>query len=267
MSFLGTLGKIGKYAAIGGATAFGSPAAGALVAGGFKAADGIKKGMDASKAAQALGAIGDVSSVAGKQAEGAAAGRAAESKLLNDRDQTAIEAQRANQAGQTATAGTDLERKKFLETARLARAQQALMGDTFSNYQPVDINTPGVPHSSISGGLTIGQGGKDAMAELLKQARLAQMNPDTFAGGEMVAGPQLSAVPKESGFDSFLGTTGKIGSLLGALGPTMQDLMAKKDYAAAPAGHAAPVAALAGLDAPDPRKPLTYNPNAYQARF
>lgn len=162
--------------------------------------------------------IAATSQVAGAQAGGRAAGRQAEANTNLSRDTLSNSQFNTQQNAQMNAGQLDLQRKNFTEDARKSRAQQALMGDAFSHYSPVDINVPGVPHSQISGGLSIGAGGKQAMAELMKQALLAQISGDTFEGGKLLTPPTQTPLPKAGKLDSFLSTLGTVGSLAGAVG-------------------------------------------------
>lgn len=157
------------------------------------------------------------SKVAGDTAGGRATGRQAEAVINNARDNTAMQGYGIQQGAQNQAGQLDLQRKNFTEDARKGRAQQALMGDMFSHYSPVDINTPGVPHSQISGGLQIGEGGKQAMGELMKQALMAQLQGDTFTGGKLLTPPAQTPLPQPGKLDSFLNSLGTFGSLAGSV--------------------------------------------------
>lgn len=233
----GIAGGVLPGAAVGipSAAGLGAGAAGAAAGGAGMAGTGsagtlssLMKYYDTAKKASAL--AGDVGTVMGKQAAGAASGRQVEDALLDNRDRSATSLYGTQQDAQNKAATTDLERKKFLETARMSRAQQAAMGDAFSHYSPVSIDVPGIQSAKISGGLSLGQGGKDAMLELLKQARMAQNTPDTFTGGEAVPPPVLSTAPKAGAGESFLGTAGSIAQILGAVGSSMEDPSKRKVY-------------------------------------
>lgn len=174
--------------------------------------------MDWLKLLQAAGPLlQSTGQVAGAQAGGRAAGRQAEAGVNLNRDQLATQQYGIQQGAQNQAGQLDLQRKGFTEDARKGRAQQALMGDVFSHYAPVDINTPGVPHAQVSGGLSIGAGGKQAMSELMKQALMAQMQGDTFTGGQQLTPPTQTPLPQPGKLDSFLSGLGTFGSLAGAV--------------------------------------------------
>ena len=60
------------------------------------------------------------------------------------------------------------------------------------------------------------------MAELSRQALLAQMTPDAFTGGKVLTAPALSKLPQSGKLDSFLNTLGTVGTIGGAAGSLMK---------------------------------------------
>ena len=193
----------------------------------------------------ALGAIGAASQVGGKQAAGAAEGRIREADLLQRQDQLR-NSQYGTQQGAEMNAGQlDLQRKGFTEGARGSRAKQAFLADLLGNYQPTRVSVKGVPEANISGGPQIGAGGKQAMAELSRQALLAQLTPDKFEGGNVLAPPELSTLPQAGKFDTTRSALSQIGQVGGALAPFLSQGQSKPSVRP----QAAPVAGMA----PDPQ--------------
>jgi hypothetical protein len=97
-----------------------------------------------------------------------------------------------------------------------------LLADMMSNYQPTRVSVAGVKNADISGGPQLGAGGKQAMAELSRQALLAQLTPDKFEGGTVMAPPSLSKLPQAGKMDSFLNTLGPASAIAGAIGSARQ---------------------------------------------
>ena len=228
MSFLSTLGKI---AGIGASFIPGVGPAASL---------GMKT---LSKAPTALAALGAASEVGGKQSAGAAEGRIKEADLLQRADKL-LNQQYGTQQGAESNAGQlDLQRKNFTEGARGGRAKQALLADLIGGYQPTRVSVKGVPEANISGGAQIGAGGKQAMAELSRQALLAQLSPDEFTGGKVLAPPTMSALPQQGGLDKTRSVLSQIGQFGGAVAP----FLSQGQSGPAPSSAAAPPVA------PDPQ--------------
>lgn len=163
---------------------------------------------------------GDVGGVLGGASEGAAQGRALESTLQGQRDIARNQQYGVRQNAELAAGNLDLNRKNFTENARGGRARQAMTGNLLSNLQDLHLSVPGVPEATVTGGLrpsALGAGGQQSASELARSAMLAQMAPDTFAGGKILEPPPLSEVPQASGWEKAAGVGGNILSILGAL--------------------------------------------------
>ncbi len=212
MSFLSALGKIAGIAA-----PF-IPGVGPAASLGMKAL---------SKAPTALSALGNVASNA---SAGRAAGREKEIDIEAKRDQLRNQQYGTQQGAEMNAGQLDLQRKNFTEGARGGRAKQALLADLIGGYQPTRVSVAGVKNADISGGPQLGAGGKQAMAELSRQALLAQLSPDEFTGGKVMAPPSLSQLPQAGKLDSFLNTLGPAAAIGGALGSSFGN----KPQAAAP---------------------------------
>lgn len=164
-------------------------------------------------------------SLLGKGAQGAAAGRQTETGNLQAQDMLRNQQYNTQQNAQFNAANTDLQRKTFEENSRGGRAKQALIGNLLNGASDVSLNVPGVEGGAM-GGLrmsALGEGGRGVGAELAKQAMLKLMSGDTFHGGDVLAPPQLSALPKASGWEKAMGIGGMLGSLVGGVGSILQD--------------------------------------------
>lgn len=171
-----------------------------------------------------LEVFGDVGGVAGSAAAGAAQGRATEADLLSRRDLAANQQYGINQNAEMNAGSLDLARKNFSENARGGRAKQAIVGNLLNNMQDVNISVPGVQGSAVGGirPSAIGSGGRANAAELARQATVAQLQGDTFTGGDVLEKPTLSSIPEASGWETAAGAAGTIGSLAAALAPLLR---------------------------------------------
>jgi hypothetical protein len=77
------------------------------------------------------------------------------------------------------------------------------------------------------------------MAELSRQALLAQLTPDEFTGGKVMAPPSLSQLPQAGKMDSFLNTLGPAAAIGGGIAGLMGQ---QKPPAASPMEAPAPAA-------------------------
>jgi len=152
--------------------------------------------------------VGQVGQVLGEASAGKKRQRAGENVEAQNQ---ALAAQRA----QFDAGNLDLHRKGFTEQARGSRARQALIASMLGGHQPTRISVPGITPASIGGGLRLGDVGRQSMAELARQALLAQRTPDVFAGGQLLEPPKLK---KASKFEKFLDIAGLAASTYGALG-------------------------------------------------
>lgn len=168
-----------------------------------------------------LSTAGDVGSVLGSSAAGAAEGRYREGLLQNQRDALRNQQYGTQQGAQFNLGALDLQRQQFGEQARGTRGKQATIGNLLQNIQDVSLNVPGIAKGNITGGLrpsALGPGGRAAGGELARQAMLKLMTPDTFTGGEILTPPELTPIPQPSTLENIGGAGGVIGNILGALG-------------------------------------------------
>lgn len=198
-------------AAMGGAAAapllMGGAAAGAGGAGGAAAGAGGGAAAGGGILGAFKGALPWIqagSQVLGKVAEGRAQGRREELLANEVANRSALDAARV-----------DLDRREFTSRERNRDASRMALGDMLANLQDLNISVPGVPQSTITGGLRpsmLSQGTRQGGAELAKQAMLATLQ----GGPKFDPIPQLP-VPSANGADKALGWGSTIGSLLGAL--------------------------------------------------
>ena len=172
----------------------------------------------------ALMGAGLLGNIFGKSAESSAKGRAAEADILQRQDMLRNQQYGTAQNAQMQAGGLDLQRKGFTEDARLNRAKQAALADLMMNYSPRQVSVPGVPQANISGGTKLGEGGRAGLAEMQKQALAALLAGDKFEGGQMLAPPQLSPLPKAGKMEKIGGILGNIGNIAGGLGAAFGDL-------------------------------------------
>lgn len=172
-------------------------------------------------------AIGSVSSVLGKQRQGAATGRVAEAEAGQAQDRNALSLYSARQAAENQAAQTDLERKRYSDTARGTNANRAVIAALLSGgHMGGSISVPGVRNATVTGGpLAALAQSPDALAalkELGAQSSSGLTSPAPFTGGAMVAPPSLTALPKESGGGRFLDILANIGQLAGSVSPYLK---------------------------------------------
>lgn len=219
---------IGSAAATGGSLAGGLGAAGTIAgaAGAAGAAGGggmTAAGLlgTAAKAKPYLDALGSVSSVLGKQQEGAAKGKVDQATLNQGQDRNAISLYGAQNAAENQAAQTDLERQQFGTSNRSTTAKQALIGALLGGgVQPTSIKD-----GAASGGLLRSLNGNPnalaAMQALGSQGSQAQNTPLSFKGGNTVAPPTLTAMPQiDQG--GLMSTLAKLGQLAGATSPYLK---------------------------------------------
>lgn len=166
-----------------------------------------------------LGIGSALGSLFGGGAKASADARAREAQLNVLRDRNALDAYGTAQNAQMQQGQLDLQRKGFSEDARGNRARQALIGDLIARFAPTNISVPGIPQANVTGGLSVGPDGQQAMANLVKQALLAQMTPDTFQGGNILQAPKQTPIPKAGLLEKIMGIGGLIGSGMGAVAP------------------------------------------------
>jgi len=168
--------------------------------------------------------IGGASSVLGKQREGAAAGRQAEGTATQNQDRNAIALYGTRQGAENQAAQTDLDRKKYTDTSRGTNANRAIVSALLGGGRMAShISVPGVRNATVTGGpmaaLAANPDALAALASLGSQSSSALTNPAAFTGGNMVAPPALTALPKESKGGGFLDSIANIGQIIGAASP------------------------------------------------
>lgn len=237
--FMKALGK--------GLLRYGAPVAASFIPGGGVAANLVRAGV--SNLGNIAGPAGDVGTVASGAAGALRDERQIEDEARRQRDQIALDRARTGiNQGQTRDA-QNLNRAGFTEDATLARAKmgidapmartrQAAYGDALKNIQDVNIDfqpqTGPATKFNVTGGLRPSMFGENARAaggELGRQALLALMTksdvpgmPTLPAQSDLVDLPELSQ-PKGSGaLEKITGGVGLGGSILGALGPLLQQI-------------------------------------------
>jgi hypothetical protein len=156
------------------------------------------------------GAAGAAGTVMGGQQSGANNARVAQGQLDLSKDRNAIDLYGSQQAAQNQAANTDLQRQSFGTANRSATAKQALIGALLGG-------------GSKPGGLgAMLNGSPDAMAAMKmlgSQGSEAQQTPLSFKGGEQIAAPTLTQMPKIDIGDSGSGKLSKILQIIGAVEP------------------------------------------------
>jgi len=184
-----------------------------------------------------------IASAVGSIFGGASKGKEQERQVQNnqqgDFNNSQIAKYQTEQAAQNQAGQLDLQRKMFSEDARAGRGKQAALADLLANLQDVSIDVPGIQTAKVSGGLrpsAMGTTGRQGMAELSKQALAALMQGDTFTGGEILKGPQITGPAQAGGLEKGLNWAGLLGSLVGGVGKSVQD---RGTYSALPKKPAA----------------------------
>lgn len=176
------------------------------------------------------GAITGLGSVAGKQAEGDAKGLVSQAQLQQNQDQNALQRYQLQQNAQNQAAQTDLERQQFGTQNRAQTAKQALIGALLSGGIPQTKVGPGGASGGIFSAL---QGNPDALAAMKtlgSQGATAQATPLQFTGGQIIAAPTLTPLPKAGKGSNILSSIARIAQLVGAAAP----LLNKNTYKANP---------------------------------
>jgi hypothetical protein len=96
---------------------------------------------------------------------------------------------------------------------------------------------PGIQTAKVAGGLrpsAMGATGRQGMAELSKQALAALMQGDTFTGGEILKGPQITGPQQAGGLEKGLNWAGLLGSLVGGVGKSLKQEEEEGKYSALP---------------------------------
>ena len=198
MGWLSTLAKVGLVGAApftGGASLAALPATSLLdkIGGGAAAAGTVMGGQQA----------------------GANNARVAQGQLDLSKDRNAIDLYGSQQNAQNQAAQTDLQRQAFTGQNRSNTAKQALIGALLGG-------------GSKPGGLgAMLNGSPEAMAAmktLSSQGSEAQAAPPSFSGGQTVAAPTLTQMPKIDIGDSKTGNLAKILQIIGAVSPALDGI-------------------------------------------
>jgi hypothetical protein len=165
-----------------------------------------------------LGAISGLGGILGGGAKAAADSRMTEGELRSRQDNALTAQYGIGQDAQMDAGSLDLQRKNFTEDARGGRAKQAMLADLLMNFKPTSINVPGIQSAQISGGLQMGEGGRMAAGEMLKQALMAQLQGDKFEGGGILQAPGVQGIPKAGLLEKIGGIAGLAGAVAGGIG-------------------------------------------------
>lgn len=171
----------------------------------------------------AVPVIGDVASVLGAQEGDKSKGKITQAQLNQAQDRNAIDLFNSAQNAQFQAGNQDLQRQGFTREARNTDAKTALIAALLNG---------GMPGTSIKGGTATGglaaklRTDPDAMAamrNLQGQADKAQMAVPAFTGGNLLAAPQLTALPQvDKG--GFLSALARVGQLAGAAAPLLSGI-------------------------------------------
>jgi hypothetical protein len=168
-----------------------------------------------------LGAISGLGGILGGGAKAAADGRMKEADIHTRQDNTLTAQYGIGQDAQMDAGSLDLQRKNFTEDARGGRAKQAMLADMLMNFKPTSIDIPGIQSAKVSGGMQMGEGGRMAAGEMLKQALMAQLSGDKFEGGNILKAPGVQAIPKAGLLEKIGGIAGTVGAVAGGLGQVL----------------------------------------------
>lgn len=171
----------------------------------------------------AIPAIDSLSSVLGKQEQGAATGRQSQAELQQGQDRNAVSLYGTQQGAQNSAAQTDLERKNYTDQALTSNAKHALLASLLGGGKMGgSISIPGITNATVSGGpmAALAQN-PEALAALKSfgdQSTQKLNTAPTFTGGEVLKPPSLTPLPEQSSTSSFLSTLARIGQLAGTAG-------------------------------------------------
>ena len=179
-----------------------------------------------------LGGVGAATGALGAIGASRQQGREAQAEAQAARDKLLLSKYDSEQRAKLDAAkfGEDALRDRLdreLESPR-KRAGQAALGDILANIKTSQVSgLPGyIPKIGFSGGLTpdlLGPMARTAGQTLARDALMAQLTgsdiparPDTAGLG--VAAPEISELPKATGYDTFLNTIGQLGAIAGGVG-------------------------------------------------
>lgn len=194
-----------------------------------KLAAGVAAPFTGGASLAAIPAIDAVGGVLGKQQQGAASGRVAEAQLGQGQDRNAIDLYGTQQGAQDRAAQLDLQRKGYDAQSRSAAGKQALLAMLLGDYKPSTVSVPGVTNATLSGGMGETIRNNPQILELLKSIAQKgvtdQATPNTFTGGNLVAPPTLTPLPKEGKGNKILDTIARIAQIAG---PVMSAIPQKR---------------------------------------
>jgi hypothetical protein len=174
----------------------------------------------ASLALSGLGGVmdgaGKAGSVLGAQQGGANAARFNQGQLNLGHDRNALDRYQTEQAAQQSAGQLDLQRKGFETGNRSASAKQALIGALLGGGMAPTNIAGGQRSGGLFAALQSNPEALAAMKTLGSQGSAAQNTPLQFTGGQMVAPPTLSEVPKLDAADGKMGTLAKVLQIIGA---------------------------------------------------
>jgi len=185
-----------------------------------------------------LGAVAPaLGSIFGGASKGKEESRQVQNSQQGQFNNSQIAKYQTEQAAQNQAGQLDLQRKMFSEDARAGRGKQAALADLLANLQDVSIDVPGIQTAKVSGGLrpsAMGATGRQGMAELSKQALQALMQGDTFTGGDILKGPQITPPAGAGGLEKGLDWASLLSSLAGGVGKSLQQNEEPATYSALP---------------------------------
>jgi len=175
----------------------------------------------ASLALTGLGGIGDV---LGKQQAGAAKGMADTAALTQSQDRNALNRYGTQQDAEFKAGQQDLQRKQYDTTHRSSAGKEALIAMLLgSNPFAGQVSVKGIPNAQIRGGMGDTIANNPEILKLLQsiaaKAQTDQATPSAFTGGNLVAPPSLTALPKPGKASGILDIISRIAQIGGAMAP------------------------------------------------
>lgn len=165
-----------------------------------------------------LDKVGQAGSVMGAQQGGANNARVAQGQLNLGHDRNLLDRYGLEQRAQMDAGQMDLQRKGFETSNRSTSAKQALIGALLGG----GLTPTSIGPSGASGGLLRSLNANPealaAMKLLGSQGSTAQNTPLQFTGGNIVAPPKLTDVPKIDVGGGKMGTLTKILQIIGSFG-------------------------------------------------
>jgi hypothetical protein len=162
--------------------------------------------------------IGSAGNVMGAQQGGQNNARLAQGQLNLGHDRNLLDRYGLEQRAQMDAGQMDLQRKGFETGNRSASAKQALIGALLGGGMAPTNIAGGQRSGGIFAALQSNPEALAAMKTLGSQGSAAQSAPLQFTGGQMVAPPTLSEMPKLDAADGKMGTLAKVLQVIGSLG-------------------------------------------------